>query len=244
MNDASVFEKKGMNGARGSYSVTGTAIFFALIGVLLLIANLDIVTPGMFIKLVVTYWPMAFVGAGLYRMISANGIARWSGLVPMSFGTLLQMMLLGWLPGDPLEYWPIMFLLWGAWLLFDRPAIRKGAVEELESARIELDEMMNLRKVKWIDQTFSAGRIECTLSLLTLDLSRVRFPESESSLTIDGFLSRIIIELSPDVRVVDETRGFFSRVRNASVDGEKVLRIGGSMMFGVVVIQRKSHDAG
>ncbi len=90
------------------------ALILIAIGVFLLLAQNGIVS----FEDVWRFWPSIFVLAGILKLVQGGPAGTFVGVLLMGAGALIQLSLLGLIPFQPQELWPLGLIFAGLWLLW------------------------------------------------------------------------------------------------------------------------------
>ncbi|MBL0176406.1 MAG: hypothetical protein IPP94_14270 [Ignavibacteria bacterium] len=186
------------NPARKRSSISGIAIVLVAAGAVVLWNNIGGWGPKNMIRIALTYWPCVLVGVGISKIFFDTRKRLAAGIAFLLVGGFLQLVLLDWLPGDIGDYWPVMFILAGLWLLLVPPSIR--GPEAFDGDALALDEFFAHRSLRLSASPFSGGTCAATLSRITVDLNAC-VPESRVVVTCDVLLSRVELRIPSAWRV-------------------------------------------
>ncbi|MBE0644148.1 MAG: hypothetical protein IH600_08720 [Bacteroidetes bacterium] len=188
------------------------SIALIVIGALLLFGNVGWLGLDSLLDLLAHYWPLIFIFRGLSRF-SAGSSGFRSGVRDIAFGLVMQVIMLGGLPGNLMEYWPYVLIAIGLWLILvpqKNAAIDKTIEEE------EFDENVVFRGLRLIVRAsrFFSGRLRVTASAMECDLSAIEAGERFMRLELHAQLSRVRLHVSDDWRVVVDVSGTAHSVRD------------------------------
>ncbi len=188
------------------------SIALILIGILLLFGNVGWFGLDSLFELLAMYWPLIFVVRGVSRF-SQGGSSFGKGLRDIAFGAVMQVIMLGWLPGDPTQYWPYILICVGLWLIL---VPGKDTVIEKTVDAMEIDESALLRSVSLFVDTsrFFGGKLRAAVSVMECDLSQAGVGTQQMRLDLQARLSRVRLHVPDEWRVVTELSGPGRTVRD------------------------------
>jgi len=224
----------------------GTAIVIILLGLSLISGNLLFLTKDVF-RAVLRYWPMAFAGIGISRMLSERAKQSYQeGSVYIAIGIFLQCATLDWLPGGFTMYWPVMSLIWGVWLLLVKPKPKQQTRDECDLIEtLDVREYFQSGKFVLSENAPVNGSLAATASILTVDISRGSFLPERASVELDCFFSYVKLIVPSFCIVRNETTGLFGKIERKKADEEDTerangtLKLQGSVSFGFVRIEKR-----
>ena len=230
------------NPARKRSSISGIAIVLVAAGVVVLWNNIGGWGPKNMIRIALTYWPCVLVGVGISKIFFDSRKRPAAGIAFLLVGGFLQLVLLDWLPGDIGDYWPVMFLLGGLWLLLVPPSIR--GPEAFDGDALALDEFFAHRSLRISASPFSGGTCAATLSRITVDVSSCVLA-GRVVLACDVLLSRVELRIPSAWRVtLTASTNAGSVVQSAAPRTEipepdaPELVIDGTVTLGRILVQR------
>ena len=100
-----------------------TALVLIGIGLLFLLGNLGTLNIGGVFS---TYWPLIIIAVGASRLFQKPAPDYGAAVFLIGLGAIFQMWRLGWVGDNLLQFWPLLIILIGVWLLI-RP---RGAHHE------------------------------------------------------------------------------------------------------------------
>lgn len=193
------------------------SVILIVIGALLLFGNFEIFRLGWLLEMLTLYWPSIFIVSGIVRIRTRNTRKFSGALQDLLIGVVLQMLLLGALPGDLSQYWPVALIAIGLWLVFIQP--RNTSVERLiEDDRMRVSHLLRGSRVIVRSPAFEGGSLSAAMSLVHCGLRDckpgARFMHLDCSLR----MSSVILTLPESWRVTPELR-----MTHASVTDRRAL---------------------
>jgi lia operon protein LiaF len=188
---------------------------------------------------------------------------RWVGIVLIVLGLLFLFEQAGALDFGELfrDYWPVLLVLWGVWLLVrratqqrERPVAGPGTGPE-NSESLLVSETFGEIDLHSVSKKFQGGTVNGVFGDLKVDASGAVLAEGEQKLTINGVFGSVRVLLPKDQAAsvnastvlghvtVFETRqgGFASTVNQESPDygsAPRKLRVKASTVFGEVEVRQ------
>jgi len=108
------------------------------------------------------------------------------------------------------DYWPVLLILGGVWLLVRRSTVRRGRpIAGTNSAlgmQDELSESVTLGEINLrpVSKQFRGGSVGNSIGAVRIDLSGVIPADGEQVLTIDGVIGEVRLTLPKDVATAVE----------------------------------------
>jgi hypothetical protein len=212
------------------------AVVLIVVGALLLFGNVGWFGLDTLFGLLARWWPLIFIFRGFSWMKS--GIDFFGkGIRVLSFGLIMQVAMLGWLPENLVQLWPYILIAAGLWLIL---VPDKNAITDITTESSELNDHLFFRGVRIAVAAprFAGGRLRLTAAAVDCDLSAsvpgLRFMK----LDLRAVLGRVRLFVPDEWRITIETSGAANSVRDhrdlgnppESTDAP-VLHITGSLSF-------------
>jgi hypothetical protein len=239
---AHVNTSPGLRPERKRSSISGIAIVLVAVGAIVLWNNIGGWGPRNLIRIVLTYWPCILIGVGISKIFFDARKRMAPGIAFFLVGGFLQLVLLDWLPGDIGDYWALIFLLGGLWLLLVPPSV-PGA-EALDGDALALDEYFAHRSLCLTARSFAGGTLAATLSRITIDL-RAGVPEGRVVLACDVLLSLVEIRIPSAWRLTVTAATNAGRVVQAATPRAEIPEsaapeciLEGTVTLGRILVQR------
>lgn len=189
------------------------SVILIVIGALLLFGNLEIFRIGWLFEMLMLYWPSIFIVSGIVRIRTRNTRKFSGALQDLLIGVVLQMLLLGALPGDLSQYWPAALIAIGLWLVFIQP--RNTSVERrIEDDRMQVSHLLRGSRVIVRAPAFEGGSLSATMSLVQCGLQHSKAGTRFMHLDCALRMSNIIMYLPESWRVTPELRMSSSSVKD------------------------------
>jgi hypothetical protein len=176
-----------------------------VVGILLLFGNVGWFGLDSLLNLLATWWPLIFLFRGIARMKAGSG-GFGPGIRDLAFGLVMQVVMLGVLPGDIVQLWPYIFIAVGLWLIV---VPGKNAILERNIDTPEFSEHILLHgaMLTVTAPRFHGGHLRATAAVVECDLSRTEEGQRVMRLEIHATLSRLRLQVSDDCRVLVEAKG-------------------------------------
>jgi len=221
------------------------SIAFILIGIFLLLENLDIYYFSDFWD----YWPLIFVFIGIIKLVSSDFRDVYSSTIFIAIGLILFSMSMGWIYfSDIWQFWPIIFILIGARIIYAKLRSERELGEEESAAYSDntIDDVAVFggKERRISSQNFRGGNIVVLFGGLELFFDNARLSEGQTILNMVVMFGGAEIHVPKDWKVV--TKGFpiFGGFEDKRVPlsqeeslSQKELVIKGVVMFGGLEIK-------
>jgi hypothetical protein len=188
------------------------AVVLIVVGALLLIGNVGWFGLDTLFGLLTRWWPLIFIFRGFSLM--KGGIQGFGkGIRTLTFGVILQLVMLGWLPENIVQLWPYIFVAVGLWLILIPD---KNTITDITTDDSEINEHMVFRGVRIAvcSPRFAGGRIRVAAAAVDCDLSASVPGQRFMKLELRAALSRIRLFVPDEWRIVTETSGAATSVRD------------------------------
>lgn len=193
------------------------SVILIVIGTLLLFGNFEIFRVGWLLEMLTLYWPSIFIVSGIVRIRTRNTRKFSGALQDLLIGVVLQMLLLGALPGDLSHYWPVALITIGLWLVFIQP--RNTSVERLiEDDRMRVSHLLRGSRVIVRSPSFEGGSLSATMSLVQCGLQHSKAGTRFMHLDCALRMSSVVLYVPESWRVTPELR-----TTHASVQDKRAL---------------------
>ena len=188
------------------------SIALIIIGMALLFGNVGWFGLDSLLELLAVHWPVIFIVRGISRFSQGSSGFR-NGIRDIAFGLVMQVIMLGWLPGNLLQYWPYMLIGIGLWLIL---VPGKNAVLERTIDAMEIDETFVLKGavLRVEAPRFHGGRLRASASAVECDLSETEAGERFMRLDLQAQLSRVRLHVPDEWRVTVDVSGTGTSVRD------------------------------
>lgn len=216
---------------------TGFAFALIALGLFMLLDRLDIYDFG---DLVRTWWPLTLIYLGL-QQINSTGRRNsgWSAVL-ITAGALLILSNLDLFDSELVHtYWPVIFLVFGLYLLFD--AFRSKSTGENFPASVSDDQRIRISAVltgnsqTYSSQSFQGGSISCILGGTEIDLRQCDI-KGTAVIDVTCILGGCEIRVPEDWNVIFKGSpvlgGFEDSRKSATINSAKVLEITGLVLLG------------
>jgi predicted membrane protein len=188
---------------------------------------------------------------------------RWVGIILILLGLLFLLEQAGaWDFGELFrEYWPVLLVLWGIWLLVRRATDQRErpvagpATSAGSSDVLQVSETFGEIDLRSASKRFQGGTVNGVFGDLRVDASEAVLAEGEQKLTINGVFGSVRLLLPKDqaasvnattvfghVTVFETRQGGFSPTANLESpdysSAPRKLRVRVSTVFGEVEVKR------
>jgi hypothetical protein len=181
------------------------SVILIVIGALLLFGNFEIFRLGWLLEMLTLYWPSIFIISGIVRIRTRNTRKFSGALQDLMIGVVLQMLLLGALPGDLSQYWPVALIVIGLWLVFIQP--RNTSVERLiEDDRMQVSHLLRGSRIIVRAPAFEGGSLSATMSLVQCGLQQCKAGARFMHLDCALRMSSAVLYVPESWRVTPELR--------------------------------------
>lgn len=224
------------------------AIVLIVVGALLLFGNIGWFGLDNLFGLLARWWPLIFIFRGISCM--KGGIECFGkGVRALAFGLIMQIVMLGWLPENLVQFWPYILIAAGLWLIL---VPDKNAVTEITTESSELNERLIFRGVSLTvcAPRFAGGRLRVSTAAVDCDLSASVPGQRFMKLELRATLSRIRLFVPDEWRIVTEMSGPAHSVRDHRDLGNPpegtdapVLHITGSLSFASLDLLDPPHPS-
>ncbi len=142
------------------------------------------------------------------------------------------------------EYWPVLIILFGIYIIFKRDGRNSFSKDNIESNNYDVDYIDEVAifsgsRKNINSQNFKGGKITAIFSSVDIDLHKTNLAEGNNSLEITAILGGVDIIVPRDWKVIVNVTSIFGgfddkRFLNANqvYESNKVLIIRGSVIFG------------
>ena len=206
-------------------------LFLVVIGALFLLRNLDLIELPWY----VFTWQMLLIVIGAFNFLTGN---RSAGFILTGVGLVFLLPKIA--DFDLSDFWPVILIIIGLSFFFRNK--RRGNSSGIENNIDAIDEMAFLSGGEKIftSQAFQGGKVTATFGGFDLDLRRCKLAPGTQILDVSVFAGGIDLKVPESWMVKSEITpiaGGFSDKRNPStINGDSVLILKGSIIFGGIEI--------
>ena len=210
-----------MASLKNSSSRVFWGVVFIVLGFLLLLDKMGRLNFG---DLISFYWPLLFILAGIWHIVSRRFRHATGGLILIVIGILFMLGKWQILGRSAWSFvWPLLIILAGLWILFGsffRRATRKSSGEKAD----EIDEFALLAGVtrRLQSPAFRGGKASIVLGGMELDFNQVQLAGGEASIEVTAVLGGLDIRVPKTWRVHLEAHSILGSVesQHSFVPGE------------------------
>ncbi len=223
----------------------GIGILLTIIGLLILLSNLEVLDLGPFIN---RWWPLLIVLLGLWKLVIWGAASLGSALMLLTIGVLCLLATLdavAW--SDIFDLWPILLVAIGGWMLL-RPTRHWG-----EKRRVLGEELIDFLDV-WAlfggadrqisSQQFMGGNATALFGGIDIDLRSSKLAPGNHALHLTALFGGIDVFVPPDWDVMITGTPLFgsledkrNRLPSGDVPAKGRLHITAFIMFGGIEIK-------
>jgi predicted membrane protein len=171
-------------------------IFFALLGVLLTLDNLDLADADQ----ILPWWPVFLVAIGILKFQDRR--SRTLAILMIGIGALLIVFNNDWLQFSIFDFWPIALVFAGLGMIARAFGFRVAA-ESTELTTIWA--ILGVRKEKIISPNYAGGRIIAFMGGCELDLTKADIASGDAELEIIAVWGGIEIKVPEGWEVIGNT---------------------------------------
>ena len=176
-----------------SSAISSGALLLVVVGVLLLLGNLNILFPRNLFHMLSTYWPGLLIALGIARLFFTPDAQRGQGVVVLSLGIFLQLSMLDLWPGGVGAAMSVASILFGLWLLIAPAVAEKVATAALTDDRIEID-MMAVQKVfRCASRQLESCSISATFSQVAVHFDEATPSSAVLTIHVDVLLASVTL---------------------------------------------------
>lgn len=223
---------------RGRYRA---ALIIIAIGVLFLLSNLEMLNLRYLVR---TYWPSIFIIIGLTNLVSSRHGISTGAILFILIGVFLQANKLGWLGWEWYQYWPILLIVIGFWILIKPRSQRWWPGNKIDSDSFDMFTIFSGAHRTIQSTNFRGGDATAVMGGIDLDLRPARTTEREVRLNVTAFMGGIEIRVPQEWKVdlhvtpilggVEDTRHIISTNQS---DPMPTLSIHGTAILGGIKIK-------
>ncbi len=227
-----------MNDQKGRVLLAGTLI---VIGILLLLANLDVVTVdiGDFLG---TWWPAVLIFIGAWQLASRRGRSVGGPIFLITMGAVLQVITLGWATWDIL--WPVVLIAVGLGILLRGGRFRQTSSRKVTDDAVQISATFSGVNRRITSANFRGGSVTATCGGIELDLRDAGL-QQDTTLQVTSLFAGVELKVPEEWNVQVHGSPLFggiedSRSKSASQGQQPgpVLHIQTSITFGGLEIKR------
>lgn len=223
----------------------GIGVLLTVIGLLILLSNLDVLDLGPFLS---RWWPLLIVLLGLWKLVVWGAASLGSVLLLMIIGILCQlatMNVIAW--SDIFRLWPLLLIVIGAWMLLRptrhwREKRRAAGGENIDF--LDAWALFGGAERQVSSQQFKGGNATALFGGIDIDLRQAKLAEGEHSLHLTALFGGVDVFVPPDWNVsVTGTPLFGSledkrrKIQGIEATAKGQLQISGFVMFGGIEVK-------
>jgi len=219
-------------------NISGTklivGIFFAVVGVLMTLANLDLIDADRFLR----YWPVVLLLVGLVKL--ADRGRRLGGVILTVIGASLLAENAGWVSVNIFDLWPLLLIAAGIGMVTRSFGFRPGAAGTADDVR-NIVAVLSGRKIA--PRNFSGARITAFMGGCELDLTQAEMPQSPAIIETFAMWGGIHIIVPDDWDVAGEVvpiMAGFEIKHPAKSGAQKQLIVRGTVIWGGIEVKRRN----
>ena len=175
-------------------------LFFAILGVVLTLDNLNILDPYLFLR----YWPVIFIVIGALKIGDAT--SRGLAITSIVAGVVLLSWTTRWLRFSIFDLWPLVLIGAGVMIVLQAVGIRRGV--ESQPSGTTWAGILSPRRVSVDSRDFTGGRIVAIMGGVDLDLTGAEIAQGPAIIEILVIVGGGTIRIPDGWEVVGETVPF------------------------------------
>jgi len=235
--NATITENQPPTGTIGGASVKLIiGLFFAVLGVLLTLDNLDLADADRFLP----YWPLVLIAIGIVKFQERRGLA----VITIAVGALLIISNTSWLPFSIFDLWPVALILAGVGIVAHAFGFR--ASDHLSGASSStIWAILGARKEAITAQNYAGGRIIAFMGGCELDLTKADMQQGPAELEVIVFWGGIEIKVPEGWEVIGNTIPIMggADIRTKAVPGGRRLIVNGLAIMAAIDIKSVATEA-
>ena len=224
-----------MAGVSGFKLIFG--IFFAILGVLLTLDNLDLIDADRFLA----YWPLALIAIGILKFQDPGH--RVLGAFVIGIGVLNLLFNTGWLSFSIFDFWPVILILAGLGIVAHAVGFRLPSLSGEPASTVWA--ILGVRKIAIDSQSYTGGRIIAFMGGCELDLTKADMEQGPASIELIAIWGGIEIKVPDGWEVIGNTVPIMggAEIRTKAVPGGRRLNVTGLALMGGVEIKSVAAEA-
>ncbi|MEA2237508.1 MAG: hypothetical protein QOC81_2232 [Thermoanaerobaculia bacterium] len=224
-----------MAGVSGFKLIVG--IFFALLGVILTLDNLDLIDAERFLA----YWPLALIAIGILKFQDPGH--RVLGAFLIGIGALnLLANTVEW-SISIFDFWPVILILAGIGIVAHAFGVRLPSLSGASDSTVWA--ILGVRKIVIDSHTYTGGRIIAFMGGCELDLTKADMEQGTASIELIAVWGGIEIKVPDGWEVIGNTVPIMggAEIRTKAVPGGRRLNVTGLALMGGVEIKSVAAEA-
>ena len=203
-------------------------IFFALLGVLLTLDNLDLIDADRFLP----FWPVVFIAIGILKIQDHR--SRVPGIVALGAGALLLLFNSGWIHFSIFDLWPVVMIFAGGVIVAHALGLRAPNLSGQSASTIWAT--LGVRKEVVTARNYAGGRIIALLGGCELDLRNADIEQGTAELEVVAIWGGIEIKVPEGWEVIGNTVPIMAGTdirTKAAAGGRRLIVNGVAIMAGI-----------
>jgi predicted membrane protein len=207
-------------------------IFFAALGILMTLDNLDLVVAYRFLR----YWPVVLIAIGLLKVTERTD--RLVGVISLAAGAVLLARNAHWIRFPISALWPLALIVAGAAIVIHalgwRPELADAGI-----SRPTVWAILSSRKVTSDTRGYAGGRIVAFLGACELDLTGATIENAPAVIEAVVMWGGIVIRVPSDWEVVGEVTPIMGGIdiKTSAARGGRQLIVRGLAFMGGMEIK-------
>jgi predicted membrane protein len=172
------------------------AVILISLGLLFLFGNLEMLHLG---RVIGTFWPVILIGVGISRLNSGGKNDLGGALFFIGLGSLFLLNNLDILSGDIIDYWPLILILLGVWILFKPRLLERtrdtqsASTSGASEGRVNQLTIFGGQEHPVQSDNFSGGDVTVIFGGSKLDLRQVGTEQKEIHIEVTAIFSGLDI---------------------------------------------------
>ena len=213
-------------------------LILILLGGFIILNNAGVVDIGIG-EIISTYWPLILIVAGIYNLLT-NPAGRLGGFIVLLIGLFFQLNNLDYIAAaEYISFWPVIFILIGVSLLFD-----KSNGKEIDREKLNVFNIFSGGDYRIISNNFKGGSSISIFGGADIDLTGADIIIDEARLDVFTLFGGADIYVPENWQVVVKGLPIFGgwdnlTRHNQDTDNSKILSVSCLTIFGGVDIKNK-----
>jgi predicted membrane protein len=224
-----------MAGVFGFKLIAG--IFFAILGVLLTLDNLDLIDADRYLA----YWPLALIAIGILKLQDARH--RVLGAFLIGIGALNLLANTVQFNFSIFDLWPVALIVAGVGIVARAFGFRLPSLSGQSGSTVWA--ILGVRKIAISSRTFSGTRIIAFMGGCELDLTKADMENGPASIELIAVWGGIEIKVPDGWEVIGNTVPIMggAEIRTKAMPGGRRLNVSGLALMGGVEIKSVAVEA-
>ena len=227
-----------IGGASGTLSVKLiVGIFFAILGVLLTLDNLDLADADRFLD----YWPLVLIAIGIVKFQDRR--SRILAAILTGIGALILLFNTGWLSVSILDLWPLALIVAGLGIVAHAAGFRVPTLSGDSGSTTWA--VLGVRKIVIDSRSYTGGRIIAFMGGCELDLTKADMEQGPAAIELIAVWGGIEIKVPDGWEVVGNMVPIMggADIRTKAAPGGRRLNVSGLAIMGGVDIKSVTAEA-